>query len=58
MQDWQVLTTADRLTLGRAGPRYERAAWGLRIALVGGAILLVMLRYAGEPEVTQAAWFD
>jgi hypothetical protein len=45
MRDWQLIPTADRLTLRRKWPKYGHDAWGLgRLALVGGLILLIMMR--------------
>jgi hypothetical protein len=59
MQEWRLLTTEDRLTLRRKWPTYGRDAWGLgRVALVGGLILLIMVRYASEQGVAHVSWFD
>src|SRR6478609_4084106 len=59
MLDWQLITTADRLTLRRKWPKYGHDAWGLsRLALFGGLILLIMVRDISDHGIAQAAWFD
>ena len=59
MQDWLLLTSEDRLTLRRKWPQYWQAAWGLgRLAVVGGLILLIMVRYVSDQGIAHASWFD
>jgi hypothetical protein len=59
MPDWTIITTEERLTLTRRGPKDWRAAGGLgRLTLVGGLIFRIMLRYVSEQGLQHVSTFD